>query len=54
MSLIAATPDNAIEVHDDFDITVCETDYDCMVLRNSEWWYMDDKTGELLGKAEVY
>lgn len=49
-----ATPDNEIELHDDFGVIVVETDYDCMTLVNGEWWYMDDNTGELLGKVEVH
>ena len=49
-----ATPDNEIELHDDFGATVVKTEYDCMILVSGEWWYMDDNTGELLGKVEVH
>jgi len=54
MTLLAATPDNAIQCHQLPDgLVTCETEFDEQVCIDGEWWYCDMWTGELLDKVEV-
>lgn len=54
MAVIAATDNNEIELHDDFDILIVETDYDACGFYERQWWEIDLATGYLTQRAVIH
>ena len=53
MATLAATENNEIVCHDDFDIVVVETDYDLTAKKDGAWWNIDNQ-GYLTDKVTVH
>lgn len=54
MAVIAATPDRAIELHDDYGFMIVETDYDACGYHEQQWWEIDLTTGYLTKQVVMH